>query len=1028
MRKRLTAVILCLCLLFTLLPATAFAEGETGSGAPQAGSALCEHHPQHDESCGYTEGTEEIPCSHEHDEDCYKPVTECVHERTAECCPAESVSENTAAPSEAEKAEPTACTHICSEESGCITEVLDCEHEHDEACGYVPATEGTPCTFVCEICDVQDSGTTATPSDAQPEECICETLCTEDNINADCPVCGAEGADLTACKGEETLPVSQMKAASANGITPRMAYDTLWIGNTRITGSGYWTTDGNGNLTASDAGNYNVAFDADTNTLTLNNATIAGQYDPTYNGSDAGIYAYSRSGSVSLTIQVTGNNMVSGNVGIYVLSNGGEVSVRISGGGSLTASGRQNGLRAFSNVSNAALTIEGTAVEASGGNYTGDAGVLVQAGKSSSGSLAVNGGSLTASGNPGISFWFGTGDNGSGTPSLTVSGNAAVDAKNGGITHNSGSNLSIQGDSGIVFNESSGTVYGNASLQKALIIGAGESLTIGDGASLNANGHNVIVDGGTVDEGIKNSLGENVIYKVTKVELDKSTLTLDAGDEETLTVTITPDNATDKTVKWKSDNTNIAEVDANGKVIAVSAGSTTITATAQDGSGEKATCTVTVAADPAAGNRADVDAAKTAVEDHTWTVPQSTANTGEAVRTWIEGQLAGLEEIRQNDVDYTVTLTGFTAAAEGTAADQDDTDGSFAFTVTLSKGEDTGETATSTYAEAVVTITDGRITAATCDLWTVTVTAGNGGIVSGGGTFADGSTVTVTAVPNSGYHFVRWTENGAQISGRAEYSFTLTAEFAPNAGGSSTDGGHIENDEADEEDSGSSSAGISVQEKEDGPFADVSKADWFYNDVMFAWLNGLMDGAGAVTFSPDAPVTRAQVALIFFRLAGSPDAGHAAAGRPPLGQGLVVKGLQDIRQQGYAALLGQQAVKAQQQTVAVQLGQPGQHPLLFPGLHGRRAEGLPQRSVPHQCMGGGGQGLLIGRDLVEGLCVAAGQLVHACSPTSDRNVSTRALSSALSMDRWATLAAASRAREATSLRAPRSMVSRSVRI
>ena len=60
---------------------------------------------------------------------------------------------------------------------------------------------------------------------------------------------------------------------------------------------------------------------------------------------------------------------------------------------------------------------------------------------------------------------------------------------------------------GIVFNGSTGTVYGNASLQEDLIIGEGESLTLDNGASLNANGHNVIVDGGTLDEGIKNSLG-----------------------------------------------------------------------------------------------------------------------------------------------------------------------------------------------------------------------------------------------------------------------------------------------------------------------------------------------------------------------------------------------------------------------------------------------------------------------------------------------------------------------------------------
>ena len=83
-------------------------------------------------------------------------------------------------------------------------------------------------------------------------------------------------------------------------------YDILWIGNTRITDSGYWTTDGNGNLTASDAGDYNVAFNADTHTLTLNNANIAGQYDLNYNGSDAGIYAYSSSGAVSLTSRSQG--------------------------------------------------------------------------------------------------------------------------------------------------------------------------------------------------------------------------------------------------------------------------------------------------------------------------------------------------------------------------------------------------------------------------------------------------------------------------------------------------------------------------------------------------------------------------------------------------------------------------------------------------------------------------------------------------------------------------------------------------
>ena len=176
--NRPLALLLSAAMLFSMSGTPVYAvDVETGA------SAVCPHHV-HDETCGYSEGT---PCTHEHTDDCYTLVTECVHEHSPECYPAESVSENTATPSQPEEAEPMACTHVCSGESGCITEVLDCKHEHDEACGYVPATEGTPCTFVCEVCNTQDkdSGTTATPSDAQPEECTCETLCTEEENNED---------------------------------------------------------------------------------------------------------------------------------------------------------------------------------------------------------------------------------------------------------------------------------------------------------------------------------------------------------------------------------------------------------------------------------------------------------------------------------------------------------------------------------------------------------------------------------------------------------------------------------------------------------------------------------------------------------------------------------------------------------------------------------------------------------------------------------------------------------------------------
>ncbi len=80
---------------------------------------------------------------------------------------------------------------------------------------------------------------------------------------------------------------------------------------------------------------------------------------------------------------------------------------------------------------------------------------------------------------------------------------------------------------------------------------------------------------------------------VTGVKLSESSLTLDVGDTAELTATISPNNATDKTVSWTSSDPTVAKVE-NGVVTALKPGSTTITATANDGSGKSATCSVTV--------------------------------------------------------------------------------------------------------------------------------------------------------------------------------------------------------------------------------------------------------------------------------------------------------------------------------------------------------------------------------------------------------------------------------------------------
>ena len=54
------------------------------------------------------------------------------------------------------------------------------------------------------------------------------------------------------------------------------------------------------------------------------------------------------------------------------------------------------------------------------------------------------------------------------------------------------------------------------------------------------------------------------------------------------------------------------------------------------------------------------------------------------------------------------------------------------------------------------------------------------------------------------------------------------------------------------------------------PFTDVGSSDWFYEDVLYVYNQGLMEGTGADTFSPDAAVTRGQVVTILWRMAGSP--------------------------------------------------------------------------------------------------------------------------------------------------------------
>ena len=122
-------------------------------------------------------------------------------------------------------------------------------------------------------------------------------------------------------------------------------------------------------------------------------------------------------------------------------------------------------------------------------------------------------------------------------------------------------------------------------------------------ATVDANGKVTGVKAGeatitvTTEEGGKTATCkvtvEAATIAVTGVTLNKTELTLEVDDSETLTATVAPDDATNQNVTWKSDNPEIVTVDANGKVTGVAIGEATITVTTEDG-GKTATCKVAV--------------------------------------------------------------------------------------------------------------------------------------------------------------------------------------------------------------------------------------------------------------------------------------------------------------------------------------------------------------------------------------------------------------------------------------------------
>ena len=660
------------------------------------------------------------------------------------------------------------------------------------------------------------------------------------------------------------LPVT----ALADGVN---APNTLYVGGTLVSSNsdgGYWTTDAQGKLTKSTANdNWNVKYEPSTATLTLRRATIQ---RGTSTGSvpyGAGIYAQGSSNQpVTLTIELIGENTITGTFGIYVnaeinaSSYGTNATLTIMGdnNGSLEVSGSNNGIYVKSGTGNASLNIKDVAVTSStNGSYA--AGVYVMSSANATGSpnisLSVNGGSLTASGgesSDGIWFYVGSSQASNATTSLTVSENAIVDAKTGGIKASDPNlnNLSDQivvgsgtgTNGGIVFDGSTGTVYGEVTLEENLTIGEGETLTIGKDASL------------TVPDG--------------KTLTNKGTVTTDGG-------TLTNNGTINNSGTLPSNIGGTAPPSITTTSLAGGAVGTAYNATL-GASGENITWTwaaVTGSSLPPGlelSTSGVISGTPTATGTSTFTVKASNAYGSDSKEFTLTINPA---PVLVNSVTLNKSETTLTVGGTDT------------LTATITPTNATNQNVTwSSDNESIATVSNGVVTAVAPGTATITVTTADGNYtavctvsvthyippvpsyliqlteVEGGTVTADraaarqGTEVALTVTPDEGFALASlavtdFFGNQVDISRNSDgtYSFvmpasqvTVSAAFAP--------------------------AQL--------PFIDVTEANWYYDEVYYVWANGLMQGTSATTFGPGVDTTRAMVVTILWRLEGEPASGY----------------------------------------------------------------------------------------------------------------------------------------------------------
>ena len=323
---------------------------------------------------------------------------------------------------------------------------------------------------------------------------------------------------------------------------------------------------------------------------------------------------------------------------------------------------------------------------------------------------------------------------------------------------------------------------------------------------------------------------------VTGVTLNKTSTSLYVGDTETLTATVEPSDATNKTVTWTSSNPSVATVE-NGVVTAVGAGTATITVTTQDND-YTASCTVTVSRYSSGGgsSSSSTSLSDRAIDDIQDARPGDTVEiTLRPGRTTLEREV--FEELAGQDITLEIdagdgvlwTVNGLDIPEDTRLHD-------------LDLDVDLGDS------DIPATV----LNAVTGEIGTVQLSLAHDGEF--------GFTMTLSAPlgrDNADYwanlYWYNERTEELEFQQAARIAKDGTAEFALDH---ASDYAIVIDDRS--------------HEPVDLPFNDVPESYWAYDAIQYVYGEGLMAGTSGSIFSPEGTTTRGQIVTILWRLSGSP--------------------------------------------------------------------------------------------------------------------------------------------------------------